>query len=114
MKPLDMIKYSDSGLVPVVTQDFESGKVLMQAYAKKEQIEKTLETGLAFYYSRSRDKEWLKGDISGHYQKVVEIRVDCDMDCVLYVVRQVGAACHTGEFSCFYRKINENGEFDDE
>jgi len=114
VKILDSIKYNEKGLVPVITQDFETGKVLMQAYAKKEQLGKTLETGLAFYYSRSRNKEWLKGDTSGHYQKIVEVRVDCDMDCVLYIVRQVGAACHTGEFSCFYRKLNEKGEIEDE
>jgi phosphoribosyl-ATP pyrophosphohydrolase/phosphoribosyl-AMP cyclohydrolase len=114
MKSLDKIKYNEKGLVPVITQDFESGKVLMMAYAKKEQLEKTLDTGLAFYFSRSRDSEWLKGDTSGHYQKIVEVRVDCDMDVVLYIVRQVGAACHTGEFSCFYRQISEKGELDDE
>ena len=114
MKALEMIKYNEKGLVPVITQDYDSGKVLMMAYAKKEQLEKALDTGLAFYYSRSRDREWLKGDTSGHYQKIVEVRVDCDMDVVLYMVRQVGAACHTGEFSCFYRKINAKGEIDDE
>ena len=114
MKALDSIKYNEKGLVPVITQDFQSGKILMQAYAKKGQLEKTLKTGLAHYYSRSRDKEWLKGETSGHYQKVVEVLIDCDMDCVLYIVNQVGQACHTGKFSCFYRKINKKGEIEDE
>lgn len=114
MSVLDNIKYNEKGFVPVITQDYETGKVLMMAYTKKEQLAKTLDTGLAFYYSRSRDKEWLKGDTSGHYQKIVEVRVDCDMDCVLYMVRQVGAACHTGEFSCFYRVLDEKGDLKDE
>lgn len=114
MSVLDDIKYNEKGLVPIVTQDYETGKVLMMAYAKKEQLSKTLGTGLAHYYSRSRGKEWLKGDTSGHYQKIVEVRVDCDMDCVLYIVRQAGAACHTGEFTCFYRKLDDKGEFENE
>ncbi len=114
MKDLNSIKYNERDLVPVIAQDYETGKVLMMAYAKKEQLRKTLETGLAFYYSRSRDEEWLKGDTSGNYQKVVEVRVDCDMDSVLYIVKQDGVACHTGKFSCFYRKLNKKGELENE
>ena len=114
MKAVDSIKYTEKGLVTVVTQDIETGKVLMQAYAKKEQLMKTLSTGLAHYYSRSRNKEWLKGEESGHYQRVSSVYIDCDMDSVLYLVKQTGAACHTGEFSCFYRKINKEGELENE
>lgn len=114
MKAVDSIKFNEAGLVPVVAQDRKTGKVLMQAYAKKEQIIKTIETGLAHYFSRSRNSEWQKGETSGHFQHVEKILVDCDMDCILYIVKQDGAACHTGEFTCFYRRINKKGELEDE
>ena len=110
MSVLDLLKYNEKGLIPVVTQDSETGTVLMQAYAKKEQIKKTLETGTAHYFSRSRNKEWHKGETSGHYQYVEKVLVDCDNDCILYIVRQEGAACHTGEFTCFYRRLDKKGE----
>lgn len=114
MNGLDKLKYDERGLIPVVTQDLMTGKVLMQAYAKKEQLQKTLEKGTAHYFSRSRNEEWHKGDTSGHYQYVEQVRVDCDNDCILYIVRQEGAACHTGEFSCFYRSLNKKGEISGE
>ena len=114
MSAVDGLKYNEKGLIPVIAQDYESGIVLMQAYAKKEQILKTLEKGTAYYFSRSRNTEWHKGDTSGNYQYVEKVLVDCDMDCVLYMVRQEGAACHTGNFSCFYRRLNRNGELKDE
>lgn len=94
------------GLVPVIVQDYKTGKVLMLAYMNKEGWEKTLETGKATYYSRSRQKSWTKGESSGNFQKVKEIFVDCDKDTVLLKVEQIGgAACHLGYESCFFRKI---------
>ncbi|MEE4358120.1 MAG: phosphoribosyl-AMP cyclohydrolase [Desulfococcaceae bacterium] len=98
------------GLVPAIAQDYESGEILMLAYMNREAWEHTLSSGLATYYSRSRNTLWIKGKTSGHVQHVKEIRVDCDDDTVLLKVEQAGgAACHTGHRSCFYKKI-ENGE----
>lgn len=92
------------GLIPAIAQDFESGEVLMMAYMNREAWEKTLETGSAHYWSRSRKTLWKKGESSGNIQEIREIRLDCDSDCVLLKIRQVGeAACHTGYRSCFYR-----------
>ncbi len=104
---INKIKFDEKGLVPVVVQDFKTKDVLMLAYANKDALRKTLETGLAHYWSRSREKIWLKGETSGNIQEIVEIKVDCDADAILYIVRQKGVACHTGNWSCFYRKINE-------
>ncbi len=97
---------NDDGLVPVVAQDAEDGTVLMLAYATREAVERTVETGRAHYYSRSREELWEKGASSGHTQTVAEVRVDCDGDALLYVVDQNVAACHTGYYSCFYRTID--------
>ena len=97
------------GLVPVITQEAATGEVLMQAYMNEEAWLKTLETGVAHYWSRSRNKLWKKGESSGNTQEVKEIRIDCDEDCVLLKVRQIGkAACHKGYRSCFSRRV-ENG-----
>ncbi|MBQ3033496.1 MAG: phosphoribosyl-AMP cyclohydrolase [Deferribacterales bacterium] len=93
-----------SGLVPVVVQD-KSGAVIMQAYADRQALKLTFDTGFAHYFSRSRNNLWKKGETSGNVQKILDIYVDCDGDCILYVVEQKGAACHTGEYSCFYRKL---------
>jgi len=94
------------GLVPVIVQDAESGEVLMLAYMNEEAWQKTLETGKAHYFSRSRQKIWLKGESSGHLQEVREVLLDCDADTVLLKVKQQGgAACHTGHRSCFYRRL---------
>lgn len=114
MSLIDEIVYNSKGFVTVIAQDAKSGKVLMQAYAKKEQLKKTLETGLAHYFSRSRNKEWVKGETSGNFQQVEKVMVDCDLDCVLYIVNQKGFACHTGKWSCFYRQITKDGEIIDE
>lgn len=103
---LEQLRFNDRGLVPVVTQDAASGEVLMLAYANREALNKTLQTQQAHYYSRSRDELWHKGATSGHVQDVVEVRVDCDEDTVLYRVLQTGVACHTGEYSCFFRNIH--------
>ena len=96
----------DDGLVVTVAQDVASGAVLMVAYTSPEALSRTRETGLAHYYSRSRDELWQKGETSGHVQHVEEIRIDCDADALLYRVRQEGGACHTGHRSCFYRTID--------
>ncbi len=93
------------GLVPVVTQDAKSGKVLMVAYANKEAVELTLKTHMAHYWSRSRNKLWKKGEESGNVQKVHDVLIDCDGDTLLYVVDQTGPACHTGNETCFFRKL---------
>ena len=96
------------GLVPVIIQDDATGMILMQAYMNREAWEKTVDTGIAHYWSRSRNKLWKKGESSGNVQEVIEIRVDCDSDCVLLKVRQIGdAACHTGYQSCFYRYVKD-------
>ena len=96
------------GLIPAIAQDAATGEVLMLAYMNAEAWEKTIETGTATYFSRSRGTLWVKGETSGHIQRVVEIRVDCDNDTVLLRVEQVGgAACHTGHRSCFYRKLTD-------
>jgi phosphoribosyl-AMP cyclohydrolase len=94
------------GLVAVVAQDADSGDVLMLAYATREAVERTAETGRAHYYSRSRDELWEKGATSGNTQSVEEIRVDCDGDSILYRVSQSGGACHTGYESCFHRTLD--------
>ena len=99
-----------NGLVPAVVQDVDSGEVLMLGYMNQESLEKTLKTGLATYWSRSRNELWTKGETSGHYQHVQEIRIDCDEDTLLLKVRQDGAACHTGNRSCFYRLLEDNNE----
>ena len=92
-----------NGLVPCVVQDAETGQVLMLAYMNEESLQKTMKTGLATYWSRSRQQLWTKGETSGHYQHVRQILIDCDADTLLLKVEQDGAACHTGKYSCFYR-----------
>jgi len=113
MKNIEQLKYNNKGLITVITQEVNTKAVLMVAYAKKEQILKTINTKKATYFSRSRNKEWIKGEQSGHFQHIIEVKVDCDLDAILYLVKQVGVACHTGEYSCFYRTIDEKGEFED-
>lgn len=114
MKQLNNLKFNKNGLITVVTQDELTKEVLMVAYAKIEQIQATLSTRKATYFSRSRNETWVKGETSGHYQEVIDVKVDCDGDAVLYIVKQIGAACHTNEFSCFYRSIDKKGTFEDE
>ena len=104
------IKYDKDGLMPAIAQDAVTGAVLMQAYMNAEAFEKTLKTGQAHYYSRSRKKLWRKGEESGHTQKVVKIMSDCDGDCVLLKVLQTGPACHTGEQTCFFNELKSFGE----
>lgn len=102
---LSMIDWDKcAGLVPVIVQDATTKEVLMQAYADKEALRLTFETGYAHYFSRSRQSLWKKGETSGNVQKVVSVFTDCDEDCILYLVDQTGAACHTGSRSCFFNK----------
>jgi phosphoribosyl-AMP cyclohydrolase len=92
-------------LIPAIAQDYTTGEVLMLAYMNYEALAKTRETGRAHYYSRSRKRLWLKGETSGNFQLVKEIRIDCDYDAILLLVEQIGGACHTGYRSCFYRTV---------
>ncbi|PNT91179.1 bifunctional phosphoribosyl-AMP cyclohydrolase/phosphoribosyl-ATP diphosphatase [Clostridium thermosuccinogenes] len=100
------LKFDERGLIPVVTQDNRTDEVLMVAYMNREAFEKSVETGMVHYWSRSRGKLWLKGETSGHFQRIRSISYDCDGDTLLIKVDQTGAACHTGHHSCFYRKLN--------
>ncbi len=105
-KWLNRVKWDEHGLVPVITQEVGSHDVLMFAWMNREALERTAELGQAVYWSRSRKKLWHKGEESGHFQQVHEIRVDCDEDVVLLKVEQVGGlACHTGRHSCFFNKL---------
>ena len=107
---LSAVKFGADGLVPVVTQESRSGDVLMLAYANRDALDRTLSTGLAHYFSRSRGTLWQKGETSGHVQRVVEVRVDCDGDAVLYRAEQQGPACHQGTLSCFETVISGAAE----
>ncbi len=100
-------KFDDKGLVCAIAQDVYTGEVLMQAYMNKEAVDKTISTGIAHYYSRSRQCLWKKGETSGHIQKVKKILCDCDSDCLLLLIEKVGAACHTGNRSCFFTQLKE-------
>ena len=111
MSFLDEVPWNGDGLVAVVTQDKKSNRVLTVAWMNREALQQTVESGQAVYWSRSRKKLWRKGEESGHVQKVVEVRLDCDADAILLKVEQVGGiACHTGRESCFFRKL-ENGRW---
>lgn len=110
---LNEVQWDAQGLVPVIAQDAESGKVLMFAWMNREALQRTAETGEAIYWSRSRRKLWHKGEESGHVQKVREIRTDCDNDVILLSVDQVGGiACHTGRESCFFQRHLSDGSWD--
>jgi phosphoribosyl-AMP cyclohydrolase len=102
-------RFDAHGLIPVVAIDAKDGAVLMLAYMNAEAIRATLETGQATYWSRSRQALWRKGETSGHTQRVISLKVDCDQDALLMTVEQVGPACHTGETSCFYRTVTNGG-----
>jgi phosphoribosyl-AMP cyclohydrolase / phosphoribosyl-ATP pyrophosphohydrolase len=102
--PVDQIRYDERGLVPTIVQDYLDGTVLMMAWMNQESLQKTLETGDTWFWSRSRSQLWHKGETSGHLQKVRSLRYDCDSDCLLVTVEQIGdIACHTGERSCFHQ-----------
>lgn len=101
---IDEVNFKD-GLIPAVVQDYENGEVLMLAYMNKESLRLTFETGKTWFFSRSRQKLWNKGETSGHFQFVKDVMIDCDKDTILIKVKQVGAACHTGNRSCFFRRL---------
>ena len=102
----DLDFHKGGGLIPVVVQENESKDVLMLAYVNKEALRKTLESGYAHYWSRSRDTLWKKGATSGNVQRIIKIQVDCDADAILYTVDQTGPACHTGKQTCFHNNID--------
>ncbi len=102
---LDSLRFDDDGLIPVIAQEAEGGEVLMMAWANREAVERTLAEGRMVYWSRSRQELWRKGDSSGHVQRWHDLRIDCDADVIVARVHQEGAACHTGERSCFYRSL---------
>ena len=104
---INTLKFDASGLIPAVVQNIETNEVLMVAYMNADTIKQTLETGRATFWSRSRQEVWVKGDTSGNYMYVEEVRVDCDCDCLVVLVNPAGPACHTGNRSCFFRKIED-------
>ncbi len=110
MQVLQGLKFDADGLIPAVVQDAVNGQVLMVAYMNAEAVKRTIEGGRVTFWSRSRQKYWVKGETSGNIQVVKELSVDCDQDCLLIKVEQTGAACHEGYRSCFYRRIASAGE----
>ena len=101
------IKFNKDGLIPVIAQCVHSGTVLMMAWMNEKALKKTIYTNDMYYFSRSRQKLWQKGETSGHFQKLVELRLDCDHDTILALIEQIGPACHTGTKSCFFKSIRE-------
>ncbi|PWE29205.1 phosphoribosyl-AMP cyclohydrolase [Pararhodobacter marinus] len=101
------LRFDDKGLIPVIAQDHATGEVLMMAWMNAEAVGRTLASGQVTYWSRSRQAFWIKGETSGHIQRLVDLRVDCDSDCLLVLVDQTGPACHTNRRSCFYTAIRE-------
>ncbi|HBB85228.1 MAG TPA: phosphoribosyl-AMP cyclohydrolase [Sulfitobacter sp.] len=104
------LQFNDAGLIPAIAQDAQTHEVLMLAWMNAESIARTLETGKVTYWSRSRQAFWVKGETSGNVQELVEMRLDCDSDCLLVMVNQSGPACHTGRRSCFYTGIQDGQE----
>ena len=104
------LKYDANGLIPAIAQDHASGEVLMMAWMNAQSLTRTLDTGQVTYWSRSRAAFWAKGETSGHVQRLVELRVDCDRDCLLLLVDQAGPACHTNRRSCFYTAVRDRAE----
>ena len=105
---LDTIEWNEQGLIPVITQEASTRDVLTLAWINREALAKTVECGEAVYWSRSRQKLWHKGEESGHIQKIVDIRLDCDNDALIYLVEQKGLACHTSRHSCFYQQLQKS------
>jgi len=104
------LKYDANGLIPCIAQDHATGEVLMMAWMNVQAVARTLESGRVTYWSRSRASFWVKGETSGHVQRLVELRVDCDRDALLALVEQEGPACHTNRRSCFYTAVRDGGE----
>ncbi len=107
---IEQLKFNEQGLIPAIVQDAETGEVLMMAWMNREALQRTIETGRATYWSRSRQKFWVKGETSGHFQEVQGVYVDCDADAVLLKVRQTGAACHEGYRTCFFRQVDAQSD----
>jgi len=111
MSWLDEISFDKDGLIPAIAQDAQTGRILMVAWMNRDALLETQQTGIAVYWSRSRQRLWRKGELSGHTQKVKSIRLDCDADVILLEVEQVGGiACHTGRESCFFRELQQSEE----
>ncbi|MCX8157959.1 MAG: phosphoribosyl-AMP cyclohydrolase [Verrucomicrobiae bacterium] len=110
MSFLDQLKYDANGLIPAIVQEQSTGRVLMMAWMNRASLETTLATGKTHFWSRSRQKYWMKGESSGHVQIVKDIAVDCDADTLLIQVEQIGAACHEGYKSCFFRSLRHQGQ----
>ncbi|WCJ59137.1 phosphoribosyl-AMP cyclohydrolase [Fontisphaera persica] len=110
MSFLDQLKYDANGLIPAIVQEQSTGRVLMMAWMNRASLETTLATGKTHFWSRSRQKYWMKGESSGHVQIVKDIAVDCDADTLLIQVEQIGAACHEGYKSCFFRSLRQQGQ----
>lgn len=104
------LKYDANGLVPAIAQDAATGEVLMMAWMNQQAVERTLASGRVTYWSRSRQSFWIKGESSGHVQELVDLRIDCDRDCLLVAVHQTGPACHTNRRSCFYTAVRNGAE----
>ena len=109
MSCLDKLKFNAEGLIPAIVQEQNTGRVLMMAWMNREALAKTIELGKTVFWSRSRQKYWIKGETSGHVQVVKDVAFDCDGDTLLIQVEQSGAACHEGYKSCFFRSVRENG-----
>ena len=109
IKSPEELKYDDKGLIPAIVQDVETGAVLMLAYMNRESVQKTLDTGLTWFWSRSRQKYWQKGESSGHVQEVRSMYYDCDADAILVKAKQTGVACHTGNYTCFFNCMKGDG-----
>jgi phosphoribosyl-AMP cyclohydrolase len=111
MQGIDNLKYDANGLIPAIVQDADTGEVLMMAYMNKSSLEDSIKTGKTHFWSRSRQKYWMKGESSGHTQDIQEICIDCDADTILIKAKQHGAACHEGYKSCFFRQHQGDGEW---
>jgi len=109
MSFVDLLKFNADGLIPAIVQDSENGEVLMMAWMNKTSVQRTIDEGHTVFWSRSRQKYWVKGETSGHFQKVVSMAFDCDADALLVKVIQTGAACHENYRSCFFRTVNSDG-----
>ncbi len=106
------LKFDEKGLIPAIAQQEGTGEVLMMAWMNQEAVQRTLDTGKVTYWSRSRQSFWVKGESSGHVQELVELRIDCDRDCLLVILRQTGPACHTNRRSCFYTAVSDGCEIE--
>lgn len=104
------LRFDQNGLIPAIAQDHATGEVLMMAWMNAEAVQRTLTEGRVTYWSRSRQSLWTKGETSGHVQRLIDLRVDCDRDCLLLLIEQTGPACHTGRRSCFYTAVRDGAE----